>query len=162
MNNDGRVLQVAPMWNANRDGGILKTDFQEKSILTKLHHFVHWPSNLSCPACANSFSLLASSCTVDRSFPYAWEFFAGVSGIEKEPKPVLWDRWYPMIFLNSSLAFVLAIASEAIQLPAFIQTDADATKGWLDSQRSSLPLIFGDFKLEVKPFIGTRHSDELG
>ena len=63
--------------------------------------------------------------------------------------------------LNSSIASTLAISSEAIQIPAFTGTDADSTKGSLDSQRSSLLLVFVDFKIEVRPFIGKEHGDEL-
>ena len=63
--------------------------------------------------------------------------------------------------LNSSIASTLAISSEATQIPAFTGTDADSTKGSLDSQRSSLLLVFVDFKIEVTPFIGKEHGDEL-
>ena len=66
-----------------------------------------------------------------------------------------------MIFLNSIPASALAIPSEATQLPAFTGTDAYDTKGSLDSQRSSLPLIVADFKIEASPFIGKGHGDEL-
>ena len=63
--------------------------------------------------------------------------------------------------LNSSIASTLAISSEATQIPAFTGTDADSTKGSLDSQRGSLLLVFVDFKIEVRPFIGKEHGDEL-
>ena len=63
--------------------------------------------------------------------------------------------------LNSSIASTLAISSEATQMPAFTGTDADSTKGSLDSQRSSLLLVFVDFKIEVRSFIGKEHGDEL-
>ena len=120
------------MDNDNTDGGILKRDFQEKSNLTILHHFVHWPCNLRWTVYFNSVSLSASFCTVKRSFRYAWEFLARISGIEIEPKPALWDWWYCMIFLNSSLASKLDVAPEWTQLPAFTETDADAKKESLD------------------------------
>ena len=67
----------------------------------------------------------------------------------------------PHDLLNSSIASALTISSEATQMPAFTGTDADSTKGSLDSQRSSLLLVFADFKIKVRPFIGKEHGDEL-
>ena len=66
-----------------------------------------------------------------------------------------------MSFLNSSLAFALAVAFEAVQLPTFTGTDADATRGSIYSRRSSLPLTFADFKTEIRLLIGKGYRDEF-
>ena len=63
-----------------------------------------------------------------------------------------------MIFLKTSLVSALATASVAVNFPAFKETDADDTKGSLDSQRSNCPLSFADLVIDVKLFVGRGHG----
>ena len=49
--------------------------------------------------------------------------------------------------------------SDAAHFPAFKQTDAGDTEGYLDSKRSNGSLSFADSVIGVKVFIGTGHGD---
>ena len=66
-----------------------------------------------------------------------------------------------MIFLKSSLVSALTSASVAAHFLAFKQTDADNTKGSLDSKRNKCPLSFADLVIDVKLFIGRGYGDEV-
>ena len=66
-----------------------------------------------------------------------------------------------MIFLKSNLVSALATASVAAHFAALEKTDADDTKGSLDSQRSNCPLSFADLVINVQPFIGTGHGNTV-
>ena len=66
-----------------------------------------------------------------------------------------------MIFLKSNLVSALATSSVAAHFAVFKETDADDTKGSLDSQRSNCPLSFADLVINVKLFIGTGHGNTV-
>lgn len=63
-----------------------------------------------------------------------------------------------MIFLKSSLAFAF---DEATQLPSLTRTNADTRILTQEKIVYHLSLIFADYKIEVRPFMGKGHGDEF-
>ena len=62
-------------------------------------------------------------------------------------------------FLKIHSCLWLITPSDAAHFPAFKQTDAGDTEGYLDSKRSNGSLSFADSVIGVKVFIGTGHGD---